>query len=913
MRFRRIELTRFGPFEDKVLEFDDAAPLTVIYGPNEAGKSSLLTALGDLLFGVPHQAPYATFRHDSRRLEMSAEIEATIDGATRRLAFRRLKRQKGDLTDPDGAALTPGALEPFLGSADRTAFEQLFGLDAGRLREHGRQLLEDGGALGESLLGAGALLGDFSARRRALDAAAEKIFAPKKAQHRRFYAALDAWTDAKKALREKALTRGALKKADDALESAAAARRTAEAALEALERTRARDKRAIAAAEILPTLDARRAELSALGPAPEAALIDAAGDALETLRQAREAAEAGARRAQKAEAALAAEPGPGPALGQAAAIEAAAELAAAAAAAARARKTHAAEAAELTARKTRLAARLGVDAAELDAAAPTDAERESAARALKRRSEAGRAALAARRSLDAARAASPRDGATARPGDLAAARAARDAGWADLKAALAAGDRPAAARIDAHDAMIRLADVAADSRIAAADEIAAVDAAAATLAEREAALDAAVAALDAATTELAPFAKRLLRDDFSPTEDDLEPAIEAALEAWRAAEPLFAAEAALARRAVELNEGGATLDEAAAALAEALGEPPPSHPAQDVRRWAAALKDARAAQERLRARAAQLREETAALEEARRRQETASDAAATLAARLGLSDPSDLAGEIGRARRVAQAAEKLRAAEAQLRAAADGRSEETLRGELEVTDLDEAAARLAAGDARWREAKAANDQAVAAEATARSARAALESDRGAAEAARAADDAAAAMALAAEEWLALRAASLVLGEAAKRHRERTANPVLTAASRLFSALTLGAFAELGVETDEKGEERIVAVRAKAGAAPGERVRVENLSEGARDQLFLALRLAAIERWAEDRATPPFIADDLFASFDDDRLAAGLATLCAARVGDQRLTLTHHRHVVDIAQARLGDRVQVIEL
>ena len=46
------------------------------------------------------------------------------------------------------------------------------------------------------------------------------------------------------------------------------------------------------------------------------------------------------------------------------------------------------------------------------------------------------------------------------------------------------------------------------------------------------------------------------------------------------------------------------------------------------------------------------------------------------------------------------------------------------------------------------------------------------------------------------------------------------------------------------------------------------MRVEGLSEGARDQLFLSLRLALLERRAGEPL--PFIGDDMLASFDDAR-------------------------------------------
>ena len=91
------------------------------------------------------------------------------------------------------------------------------------------------------------------------------------------------------------------------------------------------------------------------------------------------------------------------------------------------------------------------------------------------------------------------------------------------------------------------------------------------------------------------------------------------------------------------------------------------------------------------------------------------------------------------------------------------------------------------------------------------------------------------------------------------------------------------------------------------------MRVKALSEGTRDQLYLALRLAVIESYAARSEAPPFVGDDIFASFDDARTGAGLEALAA--IGDkvQPILFTHHRHVVDAAKARLGGAADVVEI
>ena len=51
------------------------------------------------------------------------------------------------------------------------------------------------------------------------------------------------------------------------------------------------------------------------------------------------------------------------------------------------------------------------------------------------------------------------------------------------------------------------------------------------------------------------------------------------------------------------------------------------------------------------------------------------------------------------------------------------------------------------------------------------------------------------------------------------------------------------------------------------------VPMSGLSTGTADQLYLALRIAAIEDYLERVDTLPFIADDLLINFDDERAAA----------------------------------------
>ena len=160
---------------------------------------------------------------------------------------------------------------------------------------------------------------------------------------------------------------------------------------------------------------------------------------------------------------------------------------------------------------------------------------------------------------------------------------------------------------------------------------------------------------------------------------------------------------------------------------------------------------------------------------------------------------------------------------------------------------------------------------------------------------------------AAERYITVATGQRLLRWAIDRYRERKQGPLLQRASALFSQLTLGGFARL-VPDFETTPPKLVAVRAQ-----GERVGIEGLSEGTRDQLFLALRLAALEMQIASDRPLPFIADDLFVNFHDGRSRAGLAALGELSRKTQVIFLTHHEHLVEVARECVGREINVVEL
>jgi uncharacterized protein YhaN len=82
------------------------------------------------------------------------------------------------------------------------------------------------------------------------------------------------------------------------------------------------------------------------------------------------------------------------------------------------------------------------------------------------------------------------------------------------------------------------------------------------------------------------------------------------------------------------------------------------------------------------------------------------------------------------------------------------------------------------------------------------------------------------------------------------------------------------------------------------------VPVSDMSEGTIDQLYLALRLSAVEESLAAGVALPFLADDLFINYDDERAAAGFKVLAKLAEKTQVIFFTHHEHLVGVARGAL---------
>ena len=288
MRLLRLDLERYGPFTGRTVTFRPDARLHVVLGANEAGKSSALSAVTDLLFGIETRTRY-DFLHDMPQMRIGAEIRAA-DG--RHLGFRRRKGTKNTLVDAAEAALPEDALAPFLGGLSREVFCRAFGLDARALRAGAVEMMDAEGEVGASLFAAASGLRGYSGLQAELEGEAERIFMPRAAQSRTFYQALARYDEARKAIRTGELRAGDWRDLNGEIEAAGAALAALKAERGRLAAERARLTRLRRVGPLLQAIDAVAVPGATEGDpvaVPEA-WIDRLGQALAALRATGEAA-----------------------------------------------------------------------------------------------------------------------------------------------------------------------------------------------------------------------------------------------------------------------------------------------------------------------------------------------------------------------------------------------------------------------------------------------------------------------------------------------------------------------------------------------------------------------------------------------------------------------------------------------
>ncbi|AIE85426.1 YhaN family protein [Fimbriimonas ginsengisoli] len=284
---------------------------------------------------------------------------------------------------------------------------------------------------------------------------------------------------------------------------------------------------------------------------------------------------------------------------------------------------------------------------------------------------------------------------------------------------------------------------------------------------------------------------------------------------------------------------------------------------------------------------------------------------AEIAALLLVAGASDLA-DLERIERLCelrdQYAETKRTAEETLAAFVGGGDLDRFVREVDSEDRDSLPARISVQEAR---AEAAREGANRAREDWKEANMKLQAIAGADDAADAAADmesAAAGMATTFERYASVRAAYHVIRAVADRYREENQGPILQKAGERLATLTGSDFSDLVARVGDSDQVELFAVR-----SDGSQVSIPGMSEGTRDSLFLALRLASLEERIARTPPLPLILDDVLIHLDDRRTGFALRALADFADSAQVILFTHHRHIVELAQSVIPDRFQQVEM
>ncbi len=147
-----------------------------------------------------------------------------------------------------------------------------------------------------------------------------------------------------------------------------------------------------------------------------------------------------------------------------------------------------------------------------------------------------------------------------------------------------------------------------------------------------------------------------------------------------------------------------------------------------------------------------------------------------------------------------------------------------------------------------------------------------------------------------EQWCALQVSGDAIDQIRQRIERHGQSETLQLASEFLDRLTRGKYHNVWCPLGERhlciddDEQRSL--------------RVEQLSTGTREQLFLALRLAIIRRYARQGVDLPMVLDDVFVNFDQVRTEAAVDTILEfAGHNQQVLLFTCHLHLAHLFESK----------
>jgi len=162
-----------------------------------------------------------------------------------------------------------------------------------------------------------------------------------------------------------------------------------------------------------------------------------------------------------------------------------------------------------------------------------------------------------------------------------------------------------------------------------------------------------------------------------------------------------------------------------------------------------------------------------------------------------------------------------------------------------------------------------------------------------------------------EQWATLALQQHLLDRTLDTYGSQDSCSLLRHAGEILDRLTVGRWVALSANEDQ-GKKTLVVLR-----RDGETLEPSGLSEGTADQVFLALRLAAVaeqhaDRLARGEPALPFVLDDALIAFDDSRTNEALQLLHELAEDLQVVVFTHHEHVASAAASLDGAVVSRME-
>ncbi len=144
----------------------------------------------------------------------------------------------------------------------------------------------------------------------------------------------------------------------------------------------------------------------------------------------------------------------------------------------------------------------------------------------------------------------------------------------------------------------------------------------------------------------------------------------------------------------------------------------------------------------------------------------------------------------------------------------------------------------------------------------------------------------------AAKWFGTKLAGQAIEQIRARFEESNQPPTLAIASEYLERLTKGNYRNVWTPFTEQ--------RLFVTDNHGRDFTVEQLSRGTREQLFLAIRFALVQVFAQQGHQIPLVLDDVFVNFDQARTEAAAETLVnIANAGQQILFFTCHQHLAEI--------------